>query len=486
MKTALLLLLSALSCCAVAQHDRVLPMGRNYVLITFSDSGRTAKSFINKFSSSRTSASICDKTGDFQFVTTGSKIFNRLGQVMSNGDNMLDPLLTTDWTDFAPMFQGAICLPRTDSTYYILYQSENDSSYSSGFGQPNLLHYAIVDMRRQNGLGEVVAKRQNVYHGYIGEGRLTACRHANGRDWWLLQPGFNNNRYHTFLISPDTILYVGTQTIGLGYIQPDSESQAVFSPDGTKYVTTTSTSRVNIMDFDRCSGLLSNYSNVVLPNRKVNNQTNGKGAFGCSFSSNGRYLYVNTLQSVYQIDVADSNRLHHIADWDSSYQWWYYPFANSYLMPDNSIFIASFGGGSTAFHEVKNPNSPADSVIFLHDEFYIFEIVTARPLPNIPHYRLGKATGSLCDTIVSGIDEVQNKNTVKIYPNPANSMVNVSLTEFNPDVMLTLLDITGKKIHHQSMYLETTIDISNYASGMYFVRVESKGKLMGVRKLMKE
>ena len=59
-------------------------------------------------------------------------------------------------------------------------------------GIPNELYYAIIDMNQNGGLGKVISKKNLLYKGTFGGGRITACRHANGRDWWLVHQRFSN------------------------------------------------------------------------------------------------------------------------------------------------------------------------------------------------------------------------------------------------------------------------------------------------------
>ena len=65
---------------------------------------------------------------------------------------------------------------------------------------------------------------------------MTAIKHSNGEDWWLVNGSYNSDEFFTFLITSDSIEGPFFQNIGL----PDSETgeasgQVVFSPDGTKF-----------------------------------------------------------------------------------------------------------------------------------------------------------------------------------------------------------------------------------------------------------
>jgi hypothetical protein len=78
---------------------------------------------------------------------------------------------------------------------------------------------------------------------------------------------------------------------------------------------------------------------------------------------------------------------------------------------------------------------------------------------------------------------------LKIYPNPSNSLVNVNyvLTQFKRNVLIRVIDITGKEIYQQqSNALQSTTNIAteNWSNGMYFVQILGDGEVMGTQKLL--
>jgi len=73
-----------------------------------------------------------------------------------------------------------------------------------------------------------------------------------------------------------------------------------------------------------------------------------------------------------------------------------------------------------------------------------------------------------------------------VYPNPASSYVVVSLMEYGADAHLTITDITGKVVHEQSMYLDAQVDVSRWVSGMYLVRIDSRGSKPVVGRFVRE
>jgi hypothetical protein len=74
-------------------------------------------------------------------------------------------------------------------------------------------------------------------------------------------------------------------------------------------------------------------------------------------------------------------------------------------------------------------------------------------------------------TTTTGLDSWL-ENSVKVFPNPASSMLNVQWTMGNEAATIEILDVYGKLLHIMSVTDEiTTINVSDLANGMYFVRV---------------
>ncbi|WP_010177418.1 glycoside hydrolase family 48 protein [Aquimarina agarilytica] len=74
-----------------------------------------------------------------------------------------------------------------------------------------------------------------------------------------------------------------------------------------------------------------------------------------------------------------------------------------------------------------------------------------------------------------------------VYPNPASELVTVTYpTEEDVALKVTLVDFAGRVITTQELLNEksTTIDVSNLASGMYIVRLETKGNVIRTEKLI--
>jgi hypothetical protein len=231
---------------------------------------------------------------------------------------------------------------------------------------------------------------------------MAACRHANGRDWWLLQPRLNSREMLTYLVRPDTIEYVTTQLVpdtiysGLG--------SAFFSPNGNFYACLAAhglpgtVHYFNFFEFDRCSGLLSNGRRLEL----------GAGAFdnGGEFSPDSRYLYISNYNEIWQYDLARPDPLAEpevvlVRDDYRIWNFWPVFFGHSQLAPDGKIYIAS----STAvpfLHTIHFPDRAGAAAEAEQRAVPLPVYNSGQQLSYHPHYRLGPLDGSPCDTL--GLD----------------------------------------------------------------------------------
>lgn len=82
----------------------------------------------------------------------------------------------------------------------------------------------------------------------------------------------------------------------------------------------------------------------------------------------------------------------------------------------------------------------------------------------------------------TGVANVENLSEVKVFPNPANNQVNVKVNKELIGTQLAVFDISGRELFTAKLNsVSTSIDISGWPAGIYFLRVGSV-----VRKLVKE
>ncbi len=73
---------------------------------------------------------------------------------------------------------------------------------------------------------------------------------------------------------------------------------------------------------------------------------------------------------------------------------------------------------------------------------------------------------------------------VQIYPNPVTNVLNIQTTSDLGDKIVTVFNINGKRVLNEKL-INNTLEVSTLQSGMYFLRLESNGKVLN-RKFIKQ
>lgn len=353
---------------------------------------------------SETNASFCDNEGNLLCYTNGIYIANANHEPMENGDGLNPGPCTEQWKEHGLILpQGALFLPypEHDSLIILLHGYKEFNPF---FIAITSLYFSIININENNGLGIVSSKNIEIISDTLDYGKITATRHGNGRDWWVVLPEYDSNRIYVLLISPKGVNLFTIQEIGTPI--ESGLGQAVFSPDGSKYV------RVNLVggsgvadlldiyDFDRCTGLFSNHRHIIYSDSAL--------AAGVAISPNSRFLYVPHMNYVFQFDLHTSD-IHASMDTVAIYDG-YKPdavplstlFFLAQIAPDNKIYINA-PNSVNVLHVIHNPNEKGDACN-MEQHGILLPTLNAFSMPNFPNYRLGPIDGSPCDTL--GIDNL--------------------------------------------------------------------------------
>jgi len=288
----------------------------------------------------RPRAAISDKNGKLIAYTEGCRVINRNHQIMHNGDTLNPGEVFNEFCvnegDY-PSWQPTIFLPKpgSDSLYYLFHIRGDDYWW-----WPMNLMYSTIDASGDNGNGVVRTKNIAIFSDslFLGD-YVTATRHGNGRDWWIVNPRQYSNNIHVSIFTADTVEYMGMQDFDHLNLEIDSfpwTSQTAFSTDGSKYFRNSPNSLL-ILDFDRCNGTLSNPVRLDWDSVPY-------GGGGVATSPNSRFLYLTSGNTVQQYDLWASDlaaSMQVVAVYDGSLA----PFpANFFQMmpgPDGKIYIIS-------------------------------------------------------------------------------------------------------------------------------------------------
>ncbi len=415
-------------------------------------------------------ANITDSLGNLLFYTNGIYIADASNDTMINGSGLNPSFITDGYQNYGlriPQSDLIIPKPGSSSIYYLFHCTWDDGF--TNFSAAKYFYVTTIDMNGNNGLGEVIDKNNVILSDTLTGGTITACKHANGRDWWVVLPEYPHPSYYVFLVTPDTIMLSSKQTIGVRDI---SWGQMCFSKDGTKFGSYDATTDIEIFDFDRCSGTLSNP--VFVP---VND---GQDGFGCSFSPDAGKFYASSNKTLYQIDLTSTNipsTLDTVAQWDSTFCSNGLPtgFLMQELGSDDKIYVVT-DWFTDKLSVIQSPDNLGISCNAVQHAITLPGLNDAT-IPNHPNYFLGPVTGSVCDSLSTGIKEQEKTPMqIKLSPNPANGEVYV-LYDFGyqHNGTVELLDLQGRVLYRQNLYWsgkQLQLHTANYTNGLYEVVVK--------------
>ncbi len=82
---------------------------------------------------------------------------------------------------------------------------------------------------------------------------------------------------------------------------------------------------------------------------------------------------------------------------------------------------------------------------------------------------------------------IEKKETIQVFPNPANDQIEIILTKDDEILLLELIDKYGRKVLTKDRIRENdqfTIDISNLSAGLYFIYFYTMNKEIISKKII--
>lgn len=437
--------------------------------------------------------SISDTSGNLLFYANTratlpgntTLVWNKLHQLMLNGDSVVGQgwyreLVITPF-------------PGTDSLYYL---------FSAGVTSVYGFYYSIIDMSQNGGNGAVVVKNVQLQSAnFFAADGISAIKHGNGRDWWVvvrqLDPA--NNEYFWYLVSPSGVTLDHTQNIG--DIVYANAIRIEPSNDGSKIAVLCNKGFTAVYDFNRCDGLLTN-EQILEQDYIVSSGDSFPWYWSCTFSPNNQLLYVNSIPFsfttkpngyLYQYNLNDPDPVatRFLIDSTSIPEDGYWVK----LAPDGKIYVACGYQQPTFFPYpypdsvynyinmnlgvINSPDSLGAACDFQPYSFYLGGKRTYGCLPNNPNYELGALTGSPCDTLVSLFETNTTYVTISVYYHPGWEKAFINAQNLKGHVYrMQLYNLFGQLIYKtegnfQPPYFTKEITLTGSASGTYIVRLET-------------
>ncbi|WP_167856301.1 T9SS type A sorting domain-containing protein [Hymenobacter metallicola] len=288
-------------------------------------------------------ATVSDPTGNLLFYTNSVNVWNRNHQLMPNGQNL---------GGHESASQGAVIVrnPANPAKYYLFVVDGCDNQLVGG------LKYSVIDMTQEGGLGGVTAKATQLSTISVTE-KLTAVRHANGKDTWVIVHGWQTNNFYAYLVSASgiastpVVTAIGSVHSGGGgsFGNANAVGYMKASPAGNKLALAKRDSNFELFDFNNATGQLSNYIPLSQSYR----------SYGVEFSPDGSRLYGTTLDGndIYQFNLLAGSASAIAASFTlvgSSPSFTAYAGALQ-LASDGKIYVALYN--NTRLGVINNPNT---------------------------------------------------------------------------------------------------------------------------------
>ncbi|MBK9399529.1 MAG: gliding motility-associated C-terminal domain-containing protein [Bacteroidetes bacterium] len=304
-------------------------------------------------------ATISDAGGNLQFYTNGNIVWDRNHLPMPSGNGLNGDGAAT---------QTAIIVPRPQnpSQYYIFTVDTN--------GGARGLCYSEVDMSLNGGNGDVTTKNVQLVTP-VAE-KLTAVRHANGVDVWVIVHGWNNNEFNAYAVTPagiNNVPVVSSTGLVHGGLFSNAHGYMKASPDAQKIaVAIRGLRQAELFDLNNITGQISNPVTINFTPQ----------IYGLEFSPDNRYLYVGTTTNpaeIFQYDITAGNPAAIVASGQSIGTIPVFMGALQ-LGIDGKIYVCQFQ--STSLAVISQPNLPGAAAGFSANAIFLGGKTSQYGLPN--------------------------------------------------------------------------------------------------------
>jgi hypothetical protein len=278
-----------------------------------------------------------------------------------------------------------------------------------------------------------------------------------------------------------------------------------FTPDGTRMAFITNAGNIDLYDFDRCTGLFSNYQSIE--------QSLMWSLIGIEFSAENNYMYVSNSDNNYNV-ITPNDTIS-----DNPFRLYQYCLDSTNITATKTLIytdslLASRGfmqraqNGKIYIATIVNPGFPYPDTLFtfynqrlsvINDpgnpgtlcnfqpfSFYLGGARSYYGLPNNPNYELAAWDSSLCDTLGVGINVIDVAGySISVYPNPASEEVTIHAS-FNFPLDYKIIDLSGRVIKTGNAANDgiTQISIKQFDEGIYFIEFSFSNQVIASAKIL--
>jgi hypothetical protein len=397
-------------------------------------------------------ATVCDDEGSLNFYTNGQTIWNRNHEIMPNGNDLMGSISAT---------QSALIVkkPYSKDLYYVFTVDALENQLQNG------LRYSVVDMNLDNTNGDVNDQKNILLDVPVCE-KITAVRHQNQYDVWLIAHRWESDEFLVYLIDSNGVHDPIVQAIGsvheggyssessyngwtnsIGYMKASINGQRIAC----------AIHRANIIElysFRDTDGQISDYfcSPAEFPD-----------AYGVEFSPDGSKLYVTqTITSrLCQFDLNTDNLMQDYVEIATPN---YQPSALQ-LGPEGKVYVSELNNSYLSV--INEPDSSGLACNYISNGVHLAGRTCRRGLPSLFYYKGFQFVDK---------DEIEYKNQLaSIYPNPINNISTIQLKGCN-EAEIEIYNSSNQSIYKDYISVKENNSIPALNQGMYFVKISTPNR----------
>ncbi|MEP7171100.1 MAG: T9SS type A sorting domain-containing protein, partial [Bacteroidota bacterium] len=324
----------------------------------------------------------------------------------------------------------------------------------------------IADMSLQGGLGDITVLNTQLL-AQVDE-KLTAVRHANGTDIWVITTQNSMDTIQAFLLTS-----AGVSTTPVTSVSPIIHSGGgeigclKASPLKNKLALANHYNSFELHDFDNATGVATNGFEMV--------SSNYGAAYGVEFSPDGTRLYGSGYgpgNFIYQFDLTAGTDSAIINSATLVATTTLYA-TTMQIGPDHKVYTAG-GWGSSFVGVINFPDLLGTACSYVDNAISLSPASCNSGLPNF-----------FVDIFnTTGVDEMQSPNEgFAVYPNPSVSNLTVTFNSSKKSVAsIELVNTLGVMILQQRMECKpganrVELKKNTVSKGIYFLRLNNDGKI---------
>jgi len=243
-------------------------------------------------------ATVSNNSGDIDFYTDGINVITKNHDWMKINFAYRKYVLN----GCSSSSQSAIIIPfPEDSLKYYIFTTECFENNATSRG----INYSVVDMTRDNGYGNIFPFNVNIAPSSLE--KLTATKHSNGKDYWVIAHAYDSDKFYAFLVDS-----AGVHPPVESNVPPAIGNNGIYGDQGYMKITSdgrkiaaayTQYKTVYLYDFDNKTGRVGNPQPIYESDK-------GEEFYEIEFSPDGTKLYASFYgfdRGIFQYDLSSGD-----------------------------------------------------------------------------------------------------------------------------------------------------------------------------------